>query len=381
MAKQRTYIEDGKEYIFNNYAFKHEANRVLRERRESGEKISVFDFESEIGEHVCRSQDSVKKWKNKGSSPSDLDMVKSVAEFLGVEYHKLLVLWKVKEVEKMEDNRINVNQSEKDVVKEICTGLMDYVQHIGDIDKLMLEIVDTSYTYNFDHLYNKLNMSVFEISEETYKKLRRLISEVQFALFESGAEDVFNSYNNVVRRWTEISKTYYKLETIDWEGPSPFDFDDDLLDILLPSSELKSEIYRNDLKDTLEPMEKEEIMTDSSDDKKEGVILEDSDSEMNELEIKKEIEEDAIENNEEKESEKMESENESFTSTYLYPEYKDTYGPLYFEEEMGVTVDKYYDAFIKVYMTNEAAADSYSRLMVSSFIDVIRYDFPEYFPK
>lgn len=154
MAKQRTYIDhDGKEYIFNNYAFKYEVSRVLRERKESGEKISVFNFESEIGEYVCRSQDSVKKWKNKGSSPGDLEMMKSLAEFLEVDYHKLLVEWKVKEVVKMEENKVIVNQTEKDVVKEICTNLMDYVQHIGDMDKLMAGLIDSIYSYNFDPLY------------------------------------------------------------------------------------------------------------------------------------------------------------------------------------------------------------------------------------
>lgn len=153
MAKQKTYLEDGKEYIFNNYAFKHEANRVLKERKESGEKISVFDFESEIGEHVCRSQDSVKKWKNKGSSPSDIDMVKSLAEFLKVDYHKLLVELKVKEVEKMEEIKVNENQTERDIVKAICIGLKDYVVHIGNEDKAMLGLMDAAYTYSFGPIY------------------------------------------------------------------------------------------------------------------------------------------------------------------------------------------------------------------------------------
>lgn len=291
MVKQRTYLEDGKEYIFNNYAFKQEANRVLQERKESREKISVFDFESEIGEYVCRSQDSVKKWKHKGSSPSDLDMVKKLAEFLKVDYHKLLVELKVKEVEKMEEIKVNENQTEKDIVKAICIGLMDYVIHIGDINKAEMGLLDSAYTYSFSPLFKMLNMSIFEISEDTYLKLRRLIAEVQFAL-----EDSFDyEYRKAVLRWGDISKTYVKLLTA--EGPHPA-----FCDL------------------------------------------------------------------------------ESVGDIWYDIEYSQAYGPFFIKEEMGAEISDYYKEILNN-ITDQEAIDSYSRLMVSVFVEVLRHDFPEYFPK
>ncbi len=193
MAKSLSFrsFNDGKSDIqFSSILFRAKLNEWKeRKRREDGRKRTNEDVYEVIADMAHVSTDAVKNWYKGSNGPSDLQTVKSIASALEINYEELVVA-AATEPERVEQDFTPAGTNEKDLIVQIYKLFIDYIY---------LFIGNRSYTYastilenpNMEkrkyiwNLYHYLDQIALSIEDDTYKKLRRTISELEY--MDSGA--------------------------------------------------------------------------------------------------------------------------------------------------------------------------------------------------
>lgn len=95
---------DGTTYRFNNAAF----DRAVRAKTDKKAQITLVAVKRHLADSCIISEDSIKKWMEGHTGPSEMGLVKKAAETLGMDYHDLLTpVFMTQEETKME----NTNQT------------------------------------------------------------------------------------------------------------------------------------------------------------------------------------------------------------------------------------------------------------------------------
>ena len=132
----KTYNEEGVKYQFDSKKMLMYANQMKSELQMRGKKLNKSNIMKELAEKLYISEDAVKSWMYGNNGPSDLEQVKLVADYFGVEYHQLLD----KEGKEMaSNNAVSVitglaNEAQvqhtKEKVRGIYGALIDYIHAI-----------------------------------------------------------------------------------------------------------------------------------------------------------------------------------------------------------------------------------------------------------
>ncbi len=186
----KTYNEEGVKYQFDSKKMLMYANQMKSDLQMQGRKLNKSQIMKELAEKLYISEDAVKSWMYGNNGPSDLEQVKLVANYFGVEYHQLLD----KEEKEMTTvsgfngmaNEVQ-NQYTKDKVREIYGVLLDCIS----------TAMNYYYTEEADYMsqqsgeeYEAANRSNYQDSDEACGKVLDLIKRQMLDIPE-------NLYNQV----------------------------------------------------------------------------------------------------------------------------------------------------------------------------------------
>ncbi len=207
-------IENGEEYIFNPKAF----DKLILEKKASSEKDdsnnTIEKIISNISEKTNVSEEGVRKWRKGNNGPSEGKIVKKIADYFDVDYHILLT-------NKKEFDFDIDNADEKGIIIKFYKLLLDFIYtyvggYIIPSDKaktIVPEDAELEFeidNYIFD-LYRLLDSVALDISENTYEKLHRFISECK-ALGRMGNWSLYLEFSDWAcfhERWGSINPKLY----------------------------------------------------------------------------------------------------------------------------------------------------------------------------
>lgn len=219
--RRPTIIEtiNGKSYIFSYISFKEYFNNCFIDRKEnySGEGNYTRDkLKQEIADKANVGFEAVRNWYSGQNGPSDLKIVKDIAECLGIDYKKLLVL-NVEEIGIMNRNSKieSFNAlSDKEVIIEIYKKIMELINlhvykemgyeipsHIDSKNPDSLRWLRKHLILEMRHI---VDYNALEISNDTRNKLHNIISEVDFSV----------KYADVPARWQRINECVLDAQLI-----------------------------------------------------------------------------------------------------------------------------------------------------------------------
>lgn len=209
--------ENGVNYIFSNRDFKIQVGKRQNSSSDSSNKITQEQIFEELAEKLHKSAEAVRQWFRGNNGPSDIDVVKDIANYFGVDYKELL-----SRVEAMPQRNGNFEFSfsgldEKSIIIDFHSFLTEFIyEYIGtDLrdpyverqygisgNELDIEIED----YIFS-LYKELEKVALKVSPDTYKKLHRFITECKmFATVGTDeATPHMSSLVYVNPRWKDIN--------------------------------------------------------------------------------------------------------------------------------------------------------------------------------
>ncbi len=133
----KSYSEDGVKYQFNDKKMQMYANQLKSDLQVHGKKkINKSDIQKELADKLFVSEDAVKNWMYGYNAPSDLEQVKLIADYFGVDYHQLL---DTEEKEMATNNVVSIatgmaNETQiqytKERVREVYAAVMNVINKI-----------------------------------------------------------------------------------------------------------------------------------------------------------------------------------------------------------------------------------------------------------
>ena len=186
MAKSinfRSFNEGGEEVRFSSILFRQNIDGWIQKEKEKGNKINKEKAYEMIAEDVHISKEAVKKWYIGHNGPGDYQTVKQIASILGVDYKDIVVPAK-EEPETLEQDFAPVGHDEKELLLQIYKLFVDYIYwFVGVEDEsqalIMLENPEKERHDYIFMLYHFLDQIALAISNDTYSKLRKLITYLE----------------------------------------------------------------------------------------------------------------------------------------------------------------------------------------------------------
>ncbi len=185
------YKDDDIEYVFSPRAFKHQIDECYAEARRRGIKKTKEQIKDEIAEKTSRSVESVRQWSRGFNGPGDIDIIKDIAQYFGIDFKDLLVCAGAIGTEQLTEIKASGND-EKSVVVQIHALLTEFIyNYVGNDDgDCYLQRTSESGVVSFDDMnnyifdvYRILEQAALNLSDDTYKKLHQLITECRTLLF------------------------------------------------------------------------------------------------------------------------------------------------------------------------------------------------------
>lgn len=187
MKKLKTYIVDGDACHFDGKQMQVYVNHIIRASKKIGKKMTVEDIEIEISKTISVTPAAVHNYLYCKNGPADIDQVKKIADYLGVEYRKLLKMeekdmvtesTEVKESGNEVAIRLSGVTSEaqfqytKDICREIYKTMVDYLDALHDwyFTKNLNEIKDP-----YDPEYRNKLSDAYDIAAKHFEKADRLM--------------------------------------------------------------------------------------------------------------------------------------------------------------------------------------------------------------
>lgn len=188
---KRLKAEDGKEYTFDSFAFKKELKRTAVASKKNGNVSSIEEFKEGLADKIAVSTAAIKQWESGRNGVSDIERVQEIADYLGLEDYKDLLI-EVKTEERKDDmTMINyILEEERRTAREVFNGFVEVIQMYKDSDAYAH--VDGEYCTptNEDILLKNNEVEViiqksrFDIPEDTHRELASLFFEIVSTLPE-----------------------------------------------------------------------------------------------------------------------------------------------------------------------------------------------------
>ncbi len=177
----KSYTEEGTKYQFDSKKMLMYVNQMKYDRQRLGKKKNQSHIKEELAEKLFVSEETVKSWMYGTNGPSDLEQVKQMADYFGVEYHQLLA----KEEEEMAEKSVHSGftgmasemqvQLTRDRVREIYSAVLGCIRKV-------ISYYYTEDTYEFDE----------HESQEYYEETKRAYTEANDACYK--VENLLDDY-------------------------------------------------------------------------------------------------------------------------------------------------------------------------------------------
>jgi len=159
----RTFHIDGSDYIFNFSAF----GRFFKSYR-AGTKKNITETEQAIADDLSLSREAIHSWRFEKNGPSDIEVIKKLAEFLKISDYRILLIKKIGEHNMTANDRI-----------------LDSLKRIYDAVILYLDRFDTSFAYLMDFYdFKKAGLTDEEARSEIYGVASDSLHEVEVVLLQ-----------------------------------------------------------------------------------------------------------------------------------------------------------------------------------------------------
>lgn len=259
------YVENNIGYIFSTISFSNLITTKYKELRVTDTPITKEQIRNELAEITCKSPEAVKKWERGDNGPSDIQVVKDIAKYFSVDFHVLLTTTDYSKGKAVPEI---YGTDEKSIVIQFYSILVDFIydyvctdnvcyaiKHLNQ--KLTTEDTD-GYVYD---LYRQLDKVAFSISEKTYNKLHRIITECK-TLSDLGYPPVpyLSMWVSINERWRtlnprlEIVGEYAHMDDY-WDAKNYYD-EAELNELMAP---FRAEVGQIDLKSNGVPVKKEDF--------------------------------------------------------------------------------------------------------------------------
>lgn len=193
---KRLKAEDGKEYTFDSLAFKKELKRTAVASKKDGKVSSIEEFKEGLADKIAVSTAAIKQWESGRNGVSDIERVQEIAEYLGLEDYKTLLV-EVKAEERKDDMTMTnyILEEERKTAREVFNGLVEVIKMYKDTGAYAY--TDGSYgsptevdiiTKN-DEVEIIIQKARFDIPEETHRELSSLFFEIISTLPEEIEDD------------------------------------------------------------------------------------------------------------------------------------------------------------------------------------------------
>ena len=117
MSKEtKTFHIDGCDYSFNFSAFKH-----LFSSYKTNERITITETENRLSKTLNLSTDAIHNWRFGNNAPSNIELIRDLAEALGISNYKLLL------IKKTGDDKMGTNDRILDSLKRIYDAAIIYL--------------------------------------------------------------------------------------------------------------------------------------------------------------------------------------------------------------------------------------------------------------
>ena len=235
------YTENDQGYVFSPGAFSELITEKYKDSRLSAQPMTKEKIREAIADITYKSPESVKKWEKGDNGPSDIQVVKDIAKYFDVDFHALLT-----SIEHTTGRKVPeiYASDERSIIMQLYSILVDFIydyvgsnntcyaiKHLGN--SLTTEDV-SGYIYD---VYRQLDKVSFNISETTYNKLHRIVTECK-TLGDLGYPPVpyLDLWVSINKRWKELNP---RLEVIgQYEGVEDYwdakeDFEPEAFDELM----------------------------------------------------------------------------------------------------------------------------------------------------
>lgn len=214
------YEDNDIEYVFSPRAFKYHIDEYYAEARRKGIKKTKEQIRDEIAEKTSRSVESVRQWSRGFNGPGDIDIVKDIAAYFGIDFKGLLVRSGAIETEQLTEIKAS-GSDERSVVIQIHSLLTEFIyNYVGNDDgDCYLQRTSESGVVSFDDMnnyifdvYRILEQAALNLSDDTYSKLHQLITECRTLLFHGTSTSPYMTiWLSSKPRWVEANP---KLESV-----------------------------------------------------------------------------------------------------------------------------------------------------------------------
>lgn len=205
-------LNDGTLTIFDYDTFTAKVTELLLKNRMVKGKYSQQNVFQDIAEALNSSEETVKKWYKAKSSPSDLDKIKDLADYLNMEYMDLLsdlnntnilsppepsqnediseievietVFDKERDYKMDKINTSGINFSDtKSIVRSIYMDLCDYVFRVADNSGIenLDDLFDFEFQDEFDYIKNQIETN--NVLENIRYKLSSYMLDIPISQF------------------------------------------------------------------------------------------------------------------------------------------------------------------------------------------------------
>lgn len=204
---KRLQCENGKEYVFDSKRFKMELRRSALAAKKEKAITTIEAYEEKLAESIAVTTAAIKQWKAGRNGVSDLERVQEIANYLGLDDYKKLLI-EVSDNDEGEDmNMTNyITEDERKAAREVFYGFVDVIKAYKDTEAYavydimyvapsMIDVFQTN-----DDLEVTIRKSRFDLSKDTYTKLEQLFFEITSTLPEEIENEGQTSRDLVVER-------------------------------------------------------------------------------------------------------------------------------------------------------------------------------------
>ncbi|MCR5486197.1 MAG: hypothetical protein K6F35_01565 [Lachnospiraceae bacterium] len=183
-TKFRSLKDGDSDVSFSSTRF-HAAIRAWQKKKQEaeGRKVRIEDCYHEIADEIHVTADAVKNWDRGNNGVGDMDTLKEIAKIMETDY-KNLIVDKTDEPQTVEESFEPVGTTERDFLFQIYQFFVDYIYWFGGtlVDSYAKRVLFDPYREQEDYiwnLYHYLDRISLVVSDDTYMKLRKTITELE----------------------------------------------------------------------------------------------------------------------------------------------------------------------------------------------------------
>lgn len=201
-AGKRTYKIGGIQYNFNFKYF-----NTIFDREYKDKEIRVRELEEKLGEYTCVDWSTVHSWRNEASAPSDIEKVKSIAEYFNVDEKNLFIkvndgLDKIEEESKI----VKLDNAEKHALKRVYQAMLKLARAV---ETFYAQILDKDDEYYQNKENGEERLTRVSIRENL---IARLLFNVKAVLEEVRIDLPPNLYKALDYIQSEMGNDLYSLD-------------------------------------------------------------------------------------------------------------------------------------------------------------------------